>query len=94
MDELLDFVPGGWPVAIAVGVGLAVFRRGGFRPVAKGAVKAYLGATQGLRTATEGAREGLQDLYAEARTEADQARAESGARRPTRRRATQEPTTT
>ncbi len=92
MEELLDFVPGGWPVAIAVGVGLVVLR-GGLRPVAKGAVKTYLGATQGLRTATEGAREGLQDLYAEARTEADQARAESEAKRSARRRPAHEPTT-
>jgi hypothetical protein len=91
MDELVEFVPGGWPVAIVIGVGLFVFRRG-FRPVAKGAVKVYLTAAEGVKEATEGAREGMQDLYAEARSEAEQAKAESPSKaRGPRQKATHEP---
>ncbi len=70
MDELIEtVVPGGWGLAIGIGIGAVLFARRGLRPAAKSAIKGYLAAADGLRRATSGAREGLQDIYAEARAE-------------------------
>jgi hypothetical protein len=70
MDEVIDaLVPGGWGLAIGVGVGVALIMGRGFRPLAKQAIKGYLAASEGVQRATAGAREGLQDLYQEAKSE-------------------------
>ncbi len=70
MDEIIEaVVPGGRALAIGVGVGVALLLTRGFRPMAKQAVKGYLVASEGVRRAASGAREGLQDIYEEARAE-------------------------
>jgi hypothetical protein len=70
VDELVEMVvPGGWGLAIGVGVGVALLAGRHMRPVAKAAVKGYLAATEGLQKASAGAKEGMQDLYAEAKAE-------------------------
>lgn len=70
MDEIIEaLVPGGWGLAIGVGVGVALVMGRSFRPLAKQAIKGYLMASEGVQRATTGAREGLQDLYQEAKSE-------------------------
>ena len=70
MEEIIEaMVPGGRALAIGVGVGVALVLTRGFRPVAKQAMKGYLAASEGMRRAAAGAREGLQDIYAEAKAE-------------------------
>ena len=70
MDDIVEaLVPGGWGLAIGVGVGVALLMGRGFRPVAKQAIKGYLKASEGIQRVTSGAREGLQDIYAEAKSE-------------------------
>jgi hypothetical protein len=75
MDELVEaLIPGGWGVAIGVGVGIALLAGRGIRPVAKQAMKGYMAATEGVKRATSGAKEGFQDIYAEAKAERESAR--------------------
>lgn len=80
VSEMEDFVellvPGGWGLAIGVGVGVALLAGRQMRPVAKAAVKGYMAATEelgkageGLQRATAGAKGEMQDLYAEAKAE-------------------------
>ncbi|HEX2923441.1 MAG TPA: DUF5132 domain-containing protein [Chloroflexota bacterium] len=70
MEDLVELVvPGSWGLAIGVGVGVALLTGRRMRPVAKAAVKGYLAATEGLQRATAGAREEMQDIYAEAKAE-------------------------
>ncbi len=70
MDELIEFVvPGGWGLALGVGVGAVLLMRRSFRPLAKGAIKGYLVATEGAQRAAASAKEGFEDLYSEAKAE-------------------------
>ncbi|MGE5619935.1 MAG: DUF5132 domain-containing protein [Sphingomonadaceae bacterium] len=70
MNDIIEAVmPGGRALAIGVGVGVALLMTRSFRPLAKQAVKGYIVATEGMRRVAEGAREGLQDIYAEAKAE-------------------------
>ncbi len=80
MEEIIGVMAsGGRALAIGVGVGAALILTRSFRPLAKQAVKGYLVASEGMRRATAGAREGLQDIYAEAKAE-QQAQAQPGGR--------------
>ena len=50
MDEVIDaLVPGGWGLAIGVGVGVALIMGSGVRPLAQQAIKGYLAASEGFR---------------------------------------------
>lgn len=70
MDDLIEtIVPGGWGLALGVGVGVALLMTRSVRPLAKEAIKGYLAVSEGVRRATAGAAEGFQDLYAEAKSE-------------------------
>ncbi|HEX2923760.1 MAG TPA: DUF5132 domain-containing protein [Chloroflexota bacterium] len=69
MDDVLDVVTGGWGLALGIGIGAALLVGRGMRPLAKTAIKGYLAASDGIRQATEGAREEFQDIYAEAKAE-------------------------
>lgn len=70
MDELIEaVVPGGWGLAIGVGVGVVLLAGRGLRPLAKTAIKGYLAAGEGLQAAAAGAGEELKDVYAEAKAE-------------------------
>lgn len=70
MDDIIDaLLPGRWGLAVGVGVGVALLVGRGFRPLAKQAIKGYLVASEGIQRATAEAREGLQDLYEEAKSE-------------------------
>lgn len=74
MDDLLEMASrGGWGIALGVGIGVALLVSRGLRPMAKEAVKGYLAASEGLRQATAGARESLQEIYSEARAEREAA---------------------
>lgn len=78
MDEIVELaVPGGWGLAVGVGVGALLLMGRGMRPLAKGAIKGYLAATDELKRATAGAREELEDLYAEAKAEQQAAHGEA-----------------
>lgn len=56
---------------LGAGVVLAVVRGGGtdVKPLARGAMKAYLTASEKIQELTAEARESIEDLYAEARSE-------------------------
>jgi len=74
-DDLLDAI-GGTParllgLGLALGVGVAIGR--GLRPVAKGAIRGYLAVADRVKEATAEAGESLQDIYAEAKAEREQA---------------------
>ncbi len=70
MEEIIETVAlGGRAAVIGLGVGVALLFSRNFRPLAKQAVKGYLAASEGVRRATSDAREGLQDIYAEAKAE-------------------------
>ncbi|MCL4369660.1 MAG: DUF5132 domain-containing protein [Chloroflexi bacterium] len=70
MEEIIEaMATGGRAAVVGVGVGVALLFTRNFRPLAKHAVKGYLTASEGMRRAASGAREGLQDIYAEARAE-------------------------
>lgn len=68
MEEILDVIPGGWGI-VAIGAAALLVMRGGLRPVAKGVMKGYLAAAEGFGRATAEAKEELQDVYAEAKSE-------------------------
>ncbi len=68
MEEILEVIPGGWGI-LAIGAGAFLVMRGGLRPVAKGVMKGYLAAADSFERATAGAKEELQDVYAEAKAE-------------------------
>jgi hypothetical protein len=65
MVEGLEAIDGRWVLGAAVVVGLA---KGG-RGLAKGAIKGYLAARDGMTRASAGSRRGWRDLYAEAEAE-------------------------
>ncbi len=70
MEELVErVVPGGWGLALGIGVGAAILLGRGARPLAKTAIKGYLAAADMVQGATSGVREGFQDIYAEAKAE-------------------------
>lgn len=70
VEEIIETVAtGGKAAAIGLGIGVALLFSRNFRPLAKQAVKGYLVASEGMRRAASGAREGLQDIYAEAKAE-------------------------
>lgn len=70
MDDIIEaMIPGGRALVIGLGVGAALLMTRSLRPLAKQAVKGYMVASEGVRRATEGAREGLQDIYEEAKAE-------------------------
>lgn len=74
MDDIIEaMVPGGRALAVGVGVGIALLMTRSLRPLAKQAVKGYLTASEGMRRVAVGAREGLQDIYAEAKAEQEAA---------------------
>jgi len=66
VTESVGFGIGVGVVAIAAGV---LVGAGLVKPLSKGAIKGYLGATRGVRGAVAGATESMQDLYAEAKHE-------------------------
>jgi hypothetical protein len=66
LAEGLGGVEGGWwLLGAAAVVGVAK----GARPLAKGAIKGYLAARDGVMRATSASREGLRHLYEEAEAE-------------------------
>ena len=62
----MEMLEGRW--WILAGVGLVALAKGA-RPVAKGAIKGYLAARDGMNRMTARSRAGLQTLYAEAEAE-------------------------
>jgi|SoiMetStandDraft_5_1073268.scaffolds.fasta_scaffold574273_1 hypothetical protein len=71
LDDAIEVATGGWGwgLALAAGVGLLAWRGG--RPLAKGAVRGYLVASDTMRSWTANAVEQAQDLYAESKAEID-----------------------
>ncbi len=71
MEELLDAVTGGalWGAGFALALGAVRAVGRGMRPVAKTVIKGGVAATDWVQTVTAESREGLQDLYHEARAE-------------------------
>lgn len=71
VDDLVEGVLGGTAWGIGLTAVAAVVTIGGprMKPVAKGAIKGYLVATQRAREWTAESTERLQDLYAEAKYE-------------------------
>jgi hypothetical protein len=69
LDDAIEFASGGWGwgLALAAGAGLLAWRGG--RPLAKGAVRGYLAASDAVRGWTANAVEQAQDLYAESKAE-------------------------
>ena len=76
LDDVIEVASGGWGIgaAVVIGVGLLAVRGG--RPLAKGAIRGYLSATDSIRGATDSIRgwtanavEQAQDLYAESKAE-------------------------
>ena len=63
---MFEVLEGRW--WILGGVGLVALAKG-VRPVAKGAIRSYLAARDGLNRMTARSRAGLQNLYAEAEAE-------------------------
>ena len=59
---------------IGVALGVALLAAKYWRPVVKGAIKAYLAASDSIKEGTAGAGGGIQDLYAEAKAEHESAR--------------------
>ena len=91
IEDLLEGVGGTTgrvlKIGLLVGAGLVLGR--GLRPVAKGAFRGYMAASDRVREFTAEASESLQDLYAEAKAERDEEMAEgeeAEARRPARAR--------
>src|SRR5262249_17232008 len=66
MFSEMEMLEGRW--WILAGVGLVALAKGA-RPVAKGAIKGYLAARDGMNRMTARSRAGLQGLYAEAGAE-------------------------
>jgi len=60
---------GGKAMVLGLGIGAALLVSRNFRPLAKQAVKGYLVASEGVRRVASGAREELQDIYAETKAE-------------------------
>jgi Protein of unknown function (DUF5132) len=71
MDEVLEVVSGRsfWGLAVAAVAGVAIVSGRGAKPLAKTAIKGFLGGREWLRERLAESTEGLQDLYAEARFE-------------------------
>jgi Protein of unknown function (DUF5132) len=71
VEGILGPLAGGALWGLGAGVVLGAWRGTGtgLRPVAKSAIKAYLAAAERVRETAAEAREGLDDLYAEARAE-------------------------
>jgi len=70
MEEIVEAVATGGKAAVAgLAVGAALVLTGNLRPLAKQAIKGYLVLSRGMRKAASEAREGLQDIYAEAKAE-------------------------
>lgn len=59
---------------LGAGLVLAVMRNGGtgVKPLARGAMKAYLSASEKVQELSSEARESLEDLYAEVKTEQEE----------------------
>lgn len=66
LTEGLEVLEGRW---LLVGAVAAVGLVKAGRPLAKGAIKCFLGTRDGLQRLSSGAREGLRELYDEAATE-------------------------
>lgn len=59
----------GWGIGAVALAAAVLVGSGRARPLAKGAIKAYLSATQGKRQSMANVSESLQDIYAEAKQE-------------------------
>jgi len=66
MFSKMEMLEGRW--WILAGVGLVALAKGA-RPVAKGAIKGYLAARDGVNRMTANSRAGLRNLYEEAQAE-------------------------
>jgi hypothetical protein len=74
-DDLLEAVGGtaGRAVGLGLALGAGVLIGRGMRPVAKGAIRGFMAATERVREYAAEAGESLEDLYHEAKAERDQA---------------------
>ena len=79
LADLLEGFEGFGPWALGIGIAILAGRpvARAMRPIAKGAIKGCLAIKDGAEQVTHQAREGLQDLVAEVRSE--QAAPKSGA---------------
>ena len=70
-DDLLEAVGGttGRVVGLALALGAGVLIGRGMRPVAKGAIRGFMAASDRVREAAATAGESLEDLYHEAKAE-------------------------
>jgi Protein of unknown function (DUF5132) len=73
-DEVLEAVGGtaGRVVGLGLALGAGVLIGRGMRPVAKGAIRGVLAASERVREYAAEAGESLEDLYHEAKSERDQ----------------------
>lgn len=71
MEEFIDAVTGGaiWGIGFAAALGAVQAVGTGLRPAAKGAIRGGFAVADWARNAAEYAREGVEDLYHEARAE-------------------------
>jgi hypothetical protein len=74
MDEAFEIVTGNsvWGLALAGVAGVAILGGRRAKPLARGAIKGYLGSREWARERFAEATERVQDLYAEARYEYQQ----------------------
>ncbi len=74
-DDLLEAVGGtaGRVVGLGLALGAGVLIGRGMRPVAKGAIRGFMAASDRVREYAAEAGESLEDLYHEAKSEREQA---------------------
>jgi hypothetical protein len=75
LDDILDSVAGtpGRLLGIGLALGAGVMIGRGLRPVAKTLIRGFMTVAESVKEASAEAGESLQDLYAEAKAEHDQA---------------------